>query len=684
MVPCGRDPLFSRFVASQRRQARRRVLCVQRRQHSSSGRGRFRLVPTRVSAPPRPPLEFKPTRQRERPTLESAIAVTAYEAGLPPDIVAHAVQSALHWRPTPAPAVRPPGVHPLPSSPLSVPFAERLSAASGIPHLPHVAAYGATVAYHGPRTRHWRANHAAAYARMPVIDEHMRAERAAGRIFRTTYLYWACPHLAFITNPMAPVPKKSLDPSAELRFRIIMDASSDAGLSVNSFVLPGNLQPIALSTPERVGAVLAAMRAARPGVAIIMQSFDLDNAYRRIPVRAEDWWLQGILWRDEVYWDTHCRFGIRSAGYEFGAYSTAIERYLAAGAVTALGYVDDFITPAYADEYAAAEAAFRDCCASAGLPISTSKLDAQGPPSIVKEHAGWVYDSDKLTIAVPPARLHRLRRDVGNVLASRHSSIIKVQRLHGRLLHAAQGMVSMRAFLSSLRHAISGRATRPPSHRVHVSAPIRADLSIWRDVLRDYSGVSAVPAQPPPGLPRAELFTDASTSWGWGLMITPSDGFPGVWAHGPWAPGDDGTINPKEAATVALGVALAARLGLRHISVRSDSQVTIDTLTFWRASSRTLTAPMRAYAYFTSTTGAFAFPSHVQGINNPADELSRGSSAGARAQYPGAAELTVPAGWYQRLMQSAAPWASLASDLTTPALSPAGTISAPAAALTLC
>ena len=78
----------------------------------------------------------------------------------------------------------------------------------------------------------------------------------------------------------------------------------------------------------------------------LMAKIDLQNAFRLIPVRPEDWNLLGIHWRNQFYIDTCLPFGLSSATFLFNQLADAIHWSLQHnnGVRHVLHYLDDFFT----------------------------------------------------------------------------------------------------------------------------------------------------------------------------------------------------------------------------------------------------------------------------------------------------------------------------------------------------
>ena len=75
-----------------------------------------------------------------------------------------------------------------------------------------------------------------------------------------------------------------------------------------------------------------------------LAKFDIESAYRLIPVRPSDRLLLGMSWRNSLYIDTALPFGLRSAPKIFNAVADALMWILESrGIALALHYLDDYL-----------------------------------------------------------------------------------------------------------------------------------------------------------------------------------------------------------------------------------------------------------------------------------------------------------------------------------------------------
>ena len=79
-----------------------------------------------------------------------------------------------------------------------------------------------------------------------------------------------------------------------------------------------------------------------------MAKFDVESAYRNVPIHPDDRYLLGMSWRNQYFIDLTLPFGLRSAPYVFNTVATAVEWILHNNYYIRfiLHYLDDFLTMA--------------------------------------------------------------------------------------------------------------------------------------------------------------------------------------------------------------------------------------------------------------------------------------------------------------------------------------------------
>jgi len=121
---------------------------------------------------------------------------------------------------------------------------------------------------------------------------------------------------------------------------LIVDLSSPHGHSVNDGIDPEafNLQYVKVDDIIRM--------VSKHGRGALMAKFDVEAAYRNVPVHPHDRYLLGLKWRGQYYVDLVLPFGLRSAPFIFNSIADMVEWILINNYQVSdlVHYLDDFIT----------------------------------------------------------------------------------------------------------------------------------------------------------------------------------------------------------------------------------------------------------------------------------------------------------------------------------------------------
>lgn len=163
-----------------------------------------------------------------------------------------------------------------------------------------------------------------------VIDDYLRQELELERV---VVIPQDCVPTVHI-SPFGVIPKKH-KPG---KWRLILDLSSPAGLSVNDGIDKDLCSLSYISIDEVVKCIIS------QGQGAMLAKIDVKQAYRNIPVHPEDRPLLGMAWRGKVYLDKVLPFGLRSAPLIFSAIADALQWIIQAQGVEFLfHYLDDLL-----------------------------------------------------------------------------------------------------------------------------------------------------------------------------------------------------------------------------------------------------------------------------------------------------------------------------------------------------
>ena len=143
-------------------------------------------------------------------------------------------------------------------------------------------------------------NMASALLNPQVIDNYLQSEVQSGRVAGP----FSQPPLPVLHVSRFGVIPKRHQPG---KWRLILDLSSPAGHSVNDGIAGEDYSLQYMKVDDIIAGIM------RLGRGSLMAKFDVQNAYRIVPVHTEDRQLLGMKWRGAFYVDMVLPFGIRSA-----------------------------------------------------------------------------------------------------------------------------------------------------------------------------------------------------------------------------------------------------------------------------------------------------------------------------------------------------------------------------------
>ena len=243
-----------------------------------------------------------------------------------------------------------------------------------------------------------------------------------------------------------------------------------------------------------------------------MVKLDLEQAFRHIPVRPEDWHLLGFTWEEKFYYDIVFGFGLRSAPYIFNLFAEALhwilDRHLPA---RIRHYLDDFLkifspnipqdVVQHALEWAMALGT------QLGLRFQPSKIEG---PATCLEFLGIELDSRSMEARLPQAKLDYLMELLSNWQCHTHCILRELQELTGFLQFASQVIPTSRAFIRAL---FDFSATFPsPYSRRRIPSLAHRDIDWWSQFARSWNGTHFIS----PHHETVHIYTDASGSKGIG------------------------------------------------------------------------------------------------------------------------------------------------------------------------
>jgi hypothetical protein len=215
------------------------------------------------------------------------------------------------------------------------------------------------------------------------------------------------PFSSFMGSPLGAFPKKR----SIGKFRIIHDLSWPPEGSINSFIPDDECTLHYISIDNAVTLVNTY------GIGTQLAKLDLEDAFKQIIVKPQDWDLLGSVWYNEnnvkqYYVDTVLPFGLRTSPRRFNDFADALQfAMLKDGASDVCHYLDDYLTAGAPDsnQCHANLDIMINTCNRLGFAINYQKLIQ---PSTEIEFLGIILDTELAELRISPERLYDIKQDL--------------------------------------------------------------------------------------------------------------------------------------------------------------------------------------------------------------------------------------------------------------------------------
>ena len=397
------------------------------------------------------------------------------------------------------------------------------------------------------------------------------------------------------------------------KWRLITDLSFPREHSVNDGIDP-SLCSLCYTTIDEVASLVTQL-----GTGSLLAKVDIEAAYRLIPVHPQDRPLLAMQWQGKLYVDPMLPFGLRSAPKIFNAVADALNwHFRQSGISLILHYLDDFIiiAPPDSPQCALALAILKAECKRLGVPIAAHKTEG---PSTLITFLGILIDTISGLLRLPADKLCRLQSLLREWGDRKACSRKELESLVGLLNHACKVVRSGRSFLRrmlDLLHSVH----HPPNSKtpIRLNRGFRSDLAWWATFVEGWNGISFLP--PPSHLPRTEMTTDASGSWGCGAWHGKS------WFQLQWGQKSQYLgIAQKELLPIVLACAAWGRKWQgRQVLCHCDNQVVVACLRSRTSKDRGIMHLLRCLVFLEAHFQCYLHPTYINTkANHLADDLSR-------------------------------------------------------------
>ena len=282
---------------------------------------------------------------------------------------------------------------------------------------------------------------------------------------------------------------------------------------------------------------------------------DLSRYYLQIPLDPTEYKFTGAIWRGLFFFFVALMFGLRHSGLQGQRITDSVtwihhnlgleyvppdgavcgkllvpDRHPAISPDPEHGKQEPYNSVNYSDDMAGCESSKHKADASflamgnllAELGLVESKEKAC-TPSTVMTFLGVSFNTESMTMSVPPEKLEEIRSDLAVWMKKTTAVRRDLQSILGKLLWISKVVKHSRPFMGRLLQQLRDMKSLPDSKRVPLSPDSRKDLLWWSTYLREYNGVTAIVNDDDNQMPLELLITTShkvcagdATLWGGG------------------------------------------------------------------------------------------------------------------------------------------------------------------------
>ena len=342
---------------------------------------------------------------------------------------------------------------------------------------------GVPLGYEGPREYREQHNWPSAFQHRQAVQDNILKDIQKGRKFGP----FKCPPFNnWVGSPMGAFKKRS----SPNKCRVIYDLSWPPNTSINKFInIDCSVQYI------NIDAAIKLIK--HYGRGAQMGKIDLEDAFKHIIVRPDDWELLGTTWyhtnddgsvNKDYYIDTVLPFGAKSSPRLFNNFADALEYAMRVNGVTdIIHYLDDYFTigPRNSMLCESNMNIMLNTCKTIGFGVQHKKVVG---PSTEIEFLGIVLDSNLMQMRISNERLENVITDIEELQKKRSATKREVLSIIGKLIYVSRVVKSGRTFTRRLIE--QSKTAKHLHHRIKINSEMRRDLQWWLDYLPSWNGIA--------------------------------------------------------------------------------------------------------------------------------------------------------------------------------------------------
>ena len=225
---------------------------------------------------------------------------------------------------------------------------------------------------------------------------------------------------------------------------------------------------------------------------------DLSRYYLQLPLDPLDYPLVCFVWRCLVYFFAGLMFGLKHSGYQAQRLTTAVTWIHAR---LGLEYEGEelFNSINYSDDIGGAESTLERATQSSGalaallidLGLEESK-SKEHKPSTLMPYLGVMFDTEKMTMSVPPDKVAEVREELNIWKKKTTGSKKTLQKLLGKLFWISRCVRFSRPFMARLLNQLKSMHSQPDNKKMKLSESCHLDILWWDRFLRRFNGVQMI------------------------------------------------------------------------------------------------------------------------------------------------------------------------------------------------
>ncbi len=261
------------------------------------------------------------------------------------------------------------------------------------------------------------------------------------------------------------------------------------------------------------------------------------------------------------------------------------------------------------------------------LGLSVKEAKTVYPTTTIELH-GITVDTAAMKLRVPPDKVTKAVELIDQLLACKKVTLRQVQSIAGLLSFFTRALPGARCFIRRLFDVMKGH--RYPSHHIRLNAPARADLLMWKYVLKEFNGHTLISHIYWSQSPDYHVYSDASGQ-GYGAIFGShwiQGRFPDSWL--------DMSIAVKEFVPLYIAFQLWVEFFANsHVVFHVDNMSVVYILLNHTSSDKTIMAMLRRMVVLAMLHNVVFSSVHISGVYNVlADSISRFQLTKARQWAP--------------------------------------------------